>query len=293
MPLAMTPELEEKIQRRAKRAWRLHRRGKCRRISRISDVTDRTLKYRLPDIDNWYGSSKVIVRRKKGEVVIETPPRGSMITMNSKYDLSKLDSHNGRVRAFKYTTQEGKSPTRTGDEALTYRVGDIVSVKNADKSKSADCSYGINLASKDWIKDNINGDQRVFACEFEIEDLAAVPHRSGGKFRVFKCEVIEELDPSSIGPLKVPTKCVKPMTVDGDPLTHPLKDRLSARKRKLIERKQKALEKKMLPAVTPNDGEPDYTVELTPPARQLPEPPKAEKEGRPGWLERVWKKLGF
>jgi hypothetical protein len=232
----------------------------------------------------------VTVRREKGEVIVETPPRDPMLTMHDKYDLAKLDNHVGRVRAFKYTSLEGKSPTRSGSEALTYRVGDIVSVKKADKSKSVDCSYGINLASKDWIKPKVlYGSYRVFACEFEIEDLAAVPSGSDGKFRVFKCEVMEELDPETFEALKV-TKIVDAIEpVTGDPLTQPIKERLAARKRKVMQKamdRSKALEKKLLPAVVLPDVIEKPKV-ITPPERRIA--PKKQS----GWFSRLRKRLGF
>jgi hypothetical protein len=293
----INPVLRDKIERRSRRAWRSHRRGDDRRFSRITDVTDRTLMYRLPGgpsgSANWYGDTKVIVRRKNGEIHIEEPPRDPLLTLISKFDLSKLERHNGRVRAFKYTTKEGKSPTRTGPEALTYQVGDVIEVVDADTDKSADCSYGINLGTQDWIKKNRYGENRVFACEFEIEDLAAVPSGSDGKFRVFKCEVMEELDPTSFRtrvPPPPPTKIIKPIQrVEGDPLTQPLADRIAARKRKLADRKQKAMEQqKFLPAPIPKPK-----PERTPESHQLPPPEKAAKKGRPGWIERIWKRLGF
>jgi hypothetical protein len=170
-------------------------------------------------------------------------------------------------------------------------VGDVISVKDADKNKAEDCSYGINLGTKQFVEGRGYG-HRVFACEFEIEDLAVVPTHHAGKFRVYKCEVVEELDPTTFLPLPPPTpatKHIKPtLPVEGDPLTQPLADRLAARKRKLADRKQKALEEKLLPAVVDKPK-----PKPTPPERQLPAPEKAEKKGRPGWIERIWKRLGF
>lgn len=252
--MTLTVELREKIERRSCRAWRDHRRGGIKRFSRITDVTAKTLLYRIPDGEpyssGWYGTKKLEVSRAKDVITIKVPPRDPMIIMLTKSDLSKLENHTGRVRAFKYTDENAQSPT--SKPKITYYPGDKISVDHVNTDPSDGCAAGINLASQDWIESSIDSDSRVFAIEFEIEDLAVVPSLSRGKFRVHRCEIMEELHPTTFKPLKAlpyPPKKVEPIIQDRDPLTVGPRERNLARKEGLEQcKKAEPEEAKQLPA---------------------------------------------
>ena len=109
--------------------------------------------------------------------------------------------HFGRVRAYKYVTKEAKSPTRTGTDAITYKVGDDYEIKDANTDPTSGCHTGINVADVAWAKDNATGDRRLFAFEFEMADVAAIPTHTDGKFRVHRCKCVAELDPKTLKPL--------------------------------------------------------------------------------------------
>lgn len=79
----ITPELRSKIERRAKRAWRRRRDGSSKGISRISDVADNELKYRLPYSPDYYGKEKIrVVRHDDG--TIATPLATSLQSVSLK-----------------------------------------------------------------------------------------------------------------------------------------------------------------------------------------------------------------
>jgi hypothetical protein len=200
MTTLLDAPLRAKIERRARRAWRYKRRGESRQIHRITQVTNDTLLYRVPEPGDYYGSKKVEVHlEKNGDVRIEEPPEDPMLDIKSKTDLARLKKHNGPVRAYKYTDKDGKSPTQPTGK-LNYEIGKTVEVKNASTNAADDCAAGVNLASLDWCQSSLHGDSRLFAVEFHSKDVAAIPTSSNGKFRVFRCKVVEELDP------KDPTK---------------------------------------------------------------------------------------
>lgn len=249
MTVAIADDLRAKIERRSRRAWRHHRRGDDRSFSRITDVTERTLLYRIPDgsphSHGWYGTKKLKVTRKNGEITVEAPPRDALLDLQTTSDLWKLQQHMGRVRAYKYANEDGKSPTYPVPE-ITWKVGTKIEVKNASTNKSDDCAEGINLGTYDWCSPQIksHNKNRLFAVEFEIEDLAAVPNSSAGKFRVFRCTVVEELTPGATAKL--------PMTPSGPQQDDPLLDtpsRKKAREKEARRRRQRkrAQNKKDMP----------------------------------------------
>lgn len=100
----------------------------------------------------------------------------------------------GKIRAYKLTTAEGKSPIApaNGHLALTYEVGNFYEEMNANTDETKGCRQGINLATIDWCLKEWKDGYRIFICEFEAKDIAAIPIGSDGKFRVFRCTVVGE-----------------------------------------------------------------------------------------------------
>jgi len=128
----------------------------------------------------------------------------------SKADVVSLGKkkHLGQVRAYKYVTKDAKSPTRSGSEAITYKVGEKYEIKDADTGPGSNCHKGINVADIEWAKKSCYGDSRLFAFEFDMKDIAAIPTNTDGKFRLHKCLCVEELDPKTLKPIK-PAKKAK------------------------------------------------------------------------------------
>ncbi len=139
----ITPDLRARIERRAKRAWRQRRVGASNHISRISDVTDSDLLYRLPYTPDYYGKEKVkVVRHRDGSIEVD-PKTTGFIECKSKADLDKLKKHGGEFRAFmvvkggttyQLTTYQQKSdPLRSREQCLSeVNPGDRVYVVEAD-----------------------------------------------------------------------------------------------------------------------------------------------------------------
>ena len=101
----------------------------------------------------------------------------------------------GVMRAYKLVTDDYTGPHYRG---LNYQVGREVSEK-ANTDPDIECSYGISLATLDWVLANWSPSQRVLLVEFDRADLAAVPYNSDGKFRVHRCKVLEEMDLVKLG----------------------------------------------------------------------------------------------
>jgi hypothetical protein len=138
----------------------------------------------------------------------------------TKADVVKMKKkkHLGKVRAYKYTTKDAKSPTRTGKEAITYKVGENYEIKDANTDPGSNCHKGVNVADVEWAKRSASGGNRLFAFEFEAEDIAAIPTNTDGKFRVHRCKCVEELDPKTLKPIK-PVKKDPPKPKDDKPKT--------------------------------------------------------------------------
>jgi len=128
-----------------------------------------------------------------------------LFDLRTKDDVISLRKkrHLGRVRAYKYVTKEAKSPTRTGADAITYAVGKDYEIKDADTDPGSNCHKGVNVADIEWAKGYTkSGDNRLFAFEFEMDDIAAIPTHTDGKFRVHRCKCVDELDPKTLKPIK-------------------------------------------------------------------------------------------
>jgi hypothetical protein len=296
MGIKMSPELEAKIIRRSRRAFRYHRKGSDKTFPRITDVTRNSLMYRVPNYPDagpsssegdWYGTKKVEVLRHEGEITLNIPPRDHPLDLLVKSDLKRLKNHDGMVRAYKYTDKDAQSPTQT--PKITYTVGKTVKVAHADEDPTNGCAAGINLATLDWVAAYVgkNGN-RCFAVEFDSDDLAAIPDCMSGKFRVKECYVVEELDPTKLGwtTPKVPPApkggpAMGPIIkhVPGDPLTEDPQARMKKRKAEL-EKRRKAKNPPL--NIDPNPNE-------RPSERLLPAP----VEDPPSHLRRVEKKSSF
>jgi hypothetical protein len=103
----------------------------------------------------------------------------------------------GKIRAYKLVRADGQGPQFGG---ITYEVGQSYEVKNADCDESVHCSWGINLASLDWCLKEWRQGYRILVAEFTKKDIAAIPVGSDGKFRVFRCKIVKELDISEMIP---------------------------------------------------------------------------------------------
>lgn len=314
----ITPELRSKIERRARRAWKRRLEGSAHSVTRVSDVTDTSLKYRLPYTPDYYGSERIDVILKpdgsldidpkttglidvltnndikrlkkhgdsvrayvltksdakagktglfsKGELKVgDTLDLKSAIDLTSReaavekvrggervfvveltadqiesygydnnfsaskftvveeldpvkdlgfttglYDcLTKVDvenlrkrKHTGRVRAYKYTDKNAESPIQT--PKIKYVPGQDYEIKDADTGESSACHKGINVADVEWCKKSGHGEKRIFAFEFDVTDIAAIPTHTDGKFRLHRCRCVEELDPTTFEPITPP-----------------------------------------------------------------------------------------
>jgi hypothetical protein len=133
---------------------------------------------------------------------------GTLLDMRHNADIEKLRKHVGKIRGYKYVTKDLKSPTRTGPEQITYKVGDDYEIKDANTDDGSACEAGINIGTAEWCKTYCNGEMRAIAFEFESADIAAIP-LDGGKMRTFRTKCVEELDPTTFDPLPKPKKAKK------------------------------------------------------------------------------------
>lgn len=203
----VTPQLQKKIERRARRAWRYRENGDPRRFHRITDVTDDSLRYRPPAPGDYYGKKKLLVQREDGAIEIGGRRKGKgtdpMLDCLTKADVLQIEDHDGPVRAYKVTNASGQGIYRGG---IKYEVGKTVKVDSPDTDPESNCHAGINLADLGWAKRYWQQDSyRIFALEFYApDDLAAIPTSSDGKFRVAQADVVEELDLVQLGLKKPP-----------------------------------------------------------------------------------------
>ena len=70
---------------------------------------------------------------------------------------------------------------------------------DADTNEREQCAAGINVASLDWCLREWKEGYRVLLVDFEAKDIACIPIGSDGKFRLYRCEVVGEVDLVAIG----------------------------------------------------------------------------------------------
>lgn len=108
----------------------------------------------------------------------------------------------GPIRAYKLVTAQGVGPYNGG---ITYRVGESVSVDDAETDASIACGAGINVATLDWCLREWRDGYRILLVEFTAADIAAIPTATDGKFRLHRCQVVGEVDLAARGLLPATT----------------------------------------------------------------------------------------
>lgn len=144
-----------------------------------------------------------------------------LIDCRTKADVVKLrdlKKHLGKIRAYKYTTKNAESPVHA--PKLKYKVGEKYEIKDANTNPGSNCHAGINVAHSEWCK----GKPRVFAFEFKLEDIAAIPTNTDGKFRLHRCLCVEEIDPKTLKPIPQPEPTPPPLNIDPRPNERPKAD---------------------------------------------------------------------
>ena len=107
----------------------------------------------------------------------------------------------GKIRAYKLVNEKNEGPINGG---LKYPIGKTVKVKDANTSPIEQCGAGINVASLDWCLREWQPGYRILIVEFTAKDIACIPTATDGKFRLHRCDVIEEkkLDYEALGLVK-------------------------------------------------------------------------------------------
>jgi hypothetical protein len=115
--------------------------------------------------------------------------------------LTMLLDQPGKIRAYKLVNEDGTGPTYSG---INYEIGAEIEEKDACTDETQDCAAGINVATLDWCLRGWQPGYRILIVEFEAKDIACIPLGTDGKFRLFRCKVIEEkkLDYEALGLVK-------------------------------------------------------------------------------------------
>jgi uncharacterized protein YjbI with pentapeptide repeats len=115
-----------------------------------------------------------------------------------RHPLQILRDQTGTIRAYKAVLADGTGPyaAQQGYHAIRYVVGESYSVTDANTDEWEACGAGIHVTTLDWcrrlIADGGTAATRILIVEFEAADIAAIPHASDGKWRLFRCKVVGE-----------------------------------------------------------------------------------------------------
>jgi len=105
----------------------------------------------------------------------------------------------GFIRAYKLVNAEGEG---LYNGVVVYRIGESVSVENANGDDTLLCGAGINLATLDWCMREWREGYRILIAEFIAQDIAAIPTSTDGKFRVHRCKIVGEKNLEELGLVK-------------------------------------------------------------------------------------------
>ena len=122
--------------------------------------------------------------------------RANGINPNRCTSLRILLDQPGKIRAYKLVRADLTGPMYPD---IIYRVGETVTVENADTNTDLHCSTGINVATLDWCMREWKPGYKILVVEFTAADIAAIPTATDGKFRLFRCDVVGEKDLIEIG----------------------------------------------------------------------------------------------
>jgi uncharacterized protein YjbI with pentapeptide repeats len=111
--------------------------------------------------------------------------------------LLMLRDQPGTIVAYKLVDDAYRSPIQTTGK-LTYHLGAVIKVPNADTDETTQCSRGVHLATLPWCMAHWRPGYRILRMEFTAADIAAIPI-SDGKFRVRRATVLAEVDLVVIG----------------------------------------------------------------------------------------------
>lgn len=118
---------------------------------------------------------------------------------------------NKKFHAYKSTTLacygSVKGVNRSYKPRLKCKPGAILYVPQANTRPNNPCAAGVNVATRRWCfkfegRDRFyNGgavwllrDRILWLVEFTARDVACVPDESDGKFRLFRCKVLQEVE---------------------------------------------------------------------------------------------------
>ncbi len=113
----------------------------------------------------------------------------------SKYyihDLDLLLSQKNRLTAYKYLTQDMRSPIQV--TKITYVTGKTYK-EEVDTNRKEDCGVGLNIATLGWCLRETQGNLKDFKyieVSFDPKDLV-IPYFTDGKFRVSELKVERKL----------------------------------------------------------------------------------------------------
>jgi hypothetical protein len=114
----------------------------------------------------------------------------------------KRAGKNRVYHAFKYTQMFGRSPYYPHRRpVLVTEPGAVLKVKRANTNPNYACGAGVNVGTKAFCVspgrryrfEEPFANMFLFLVEFRKRDIACVPKRGGGKWRLFQCKVIKRL----------------------------------------------------------------------------------------------------
>ena len=102
------------------------------------------------------------------------------------------DQYPSKLYAFRLVDEKRRSPYSSNK--LTFVDGDSYEVKDAETNEDISCAKGLGVATFEWCLKHRKPGWKVLKVEFEVRDIAAIPKKTNGKFRLHRCKIISTVD---------------------------------------------------------------------------------------------------
>ena len=110
--------------------------------------------------------------------------------------LMMLREQVGPLRAYKLVNECGEGSIHGG---RVYEIGKQYEVNDASQDPFEHYGSGIHLATLDWCIEKWRPGQRILVAEFLPADISGIPAGGDGKFRVYRCRFLDELQLRKLG----------------------------------------------------------------------------------------------
>lgn len=159
-------------------------------------------------LQDFVTSSLLKIRSQRGStsryyVAISCDGLSEYILLDSKskkFENAADDGYEilGNIKDLKKILQEKPQEIYTDNHTrrMRFKLGDVVSIQRSlcDEDPNIECSRGLHIGSKSFIRDNESFGQKILVCLVNPKNVVSVPYADAHKMRVCEYKIIASFD---------------------------------------------------------------------------------------------------